>query len=344
MELPEFRNPFKNAKIVGDNIPNEVYCRQEPGIGRGHPQFVMSRSELMLFLSCPSRWRAGYAPKETDATYFGSLMDCLVTMPQAFNDRYVVRPTTVKATKTMACVKDGDAKEGDPVPWRSCREATDWKASQGEKEIVPAEDFEEADQAIKQLQRDELVAHLISVSRRQVMVVAEYPDPVHKMIVPVKALIDLVPHNDSAHKDSLADYKTARTAAPKDWVGVIWKRNYDAQAALFTDIYKAATQEYRESFLHIIQENAFPWQVGRRIVGEQFLHIGQLKYLSALRLYCECLTLNLWPSWDDVSAFNGWSVSEPEPYMVSQAERAEVMRLPQGMVPAAENQESDVIP
>jgi PDDEXK-like domain of unknown function (DUF3799) len=317
------RSEFIGAKVVGSNVSSAVYLRQMEGVKRGNPQFVMSRSELMLFASNPSRWIAGYYHKDSDATYFGSLLDCLVTSPDKFSEIYAVRPKTVKATKTMTCVKEGEAEVGDPVPWRECTEAKDWKAKVAHegKEAVPADDFEEANQALTRLMEDDKARDLLACSHKQVMVMGEYQDRLTGLIIPVKGLIDIVPALDSGHGDSLADFKTCRSAAPRDWIKAIDQRHYDAQAALFIDLYEAATGEGRATFLHLLQENTFPFQVGRRIVGGEFMAIGRHKYENALKLYCACLKANIWPSWDDLSALNGWTIADADEYMKSRDAR-----------------------
>ncbi len=311
----ELKSPWKNAKVIGANIASADYLRQEPGVGRGHKDFVMSRSELMMFASCPARWINGYEPKDTEATYFGSLLDCLLTDTARFSSRYVVRPKTVTATKTMACVKDGEAEEGDDVPWRECKEAKDWKAANKGREAVSAEDYAEVLEARERLVKDPRIKALFDCSTFQVMCVAEYHDKDTKLVVPVKTLIDLLPAKGSDFQNSIADFKTCRTAAPGKWASVVEDRNYDCQAALITDIFVAATGEDRNTFLHVLQENVFPFQPARRIVGLKFIDHGRDKYLTALRLYCQCLQANRWPDWDDSSAMGGWGMCEPTEFM-----------------------------
>lgn len=313
-DLPEFRNPFRNAKIVGTGIDSQAYHRQDAK--RGDPQFAMSRSELMLFASCPARWVAGFSPKETDATAFGSLMDCLLTDGGRFAAKYAIQPEMVHASKSMKCVQSDEVAEGDLIPWQDCKEAREWKAGHKDQIIISHEEHAEADQAREKLLSDPIIGKLWACSDNQVMAVAEYPDPKTKLIIPVKVLIDLAPRKDSDFAGDLADYKTARNASPRAWVNVIDDRNYDCQAALFMDVYNAATGEDRYEFLHIVQENLFPWQVGRRIVSTKFIQLGRDKYLSALSLYCSCLKANEWPAWEVE-----WGISEPEPYMIERATR-----------------------
>lgn len=332
----EFRNPFRNAKIVGTNIDGEAYHRQIAK--RGDADFVMSRSELMMFASCPSRWIHGYHQKYTDATQFGSLMDCLLTDVTRFKDKYAVQPATVSATKSMKCVQEGKVEDGQPVPWRKCTEADDWKDAHSDKIIISHDENAEAEQACERLMKDPALKSLFLCSDKQVMCIAEYHDPKTKLVVPIKVLIDLVPRKDGQFSGDLADYKTARSAAPRAWVKAIDERHYDCQAALFQDVYNAATGEDRFEFLHVVQENVFPWEFARRIVGLKFIDIGRDKYLSALALYCACLKSGIWPSWE-----TEWAVSEPEDYMVSRMTTGKLFSIPTPKIETEQN-DTDLIP
>lgn len=315
MSMDDLIIPFRNALVVGKGVDSEAYRKQMPGIARGHKDFVMSRSELMLFASCPSRWFRGYQPKDTDATDWGSLIDCMLMDNGHFGERFARQPETCTATKTMSCVKDGEAAVGDAVPWSPmCAEAREWRAEHKEQIIVSAEESVDAERAIGRLMGNAKIKGLVECSDFQVMVVAEYHDSATGLIVPLKALLDIVPLPDSPHSRELADFKTIRSAYPRMHVKAIDERNYDAQAAIFTDIYVAATGEDRNTFLHVVQENTFPFEPDCRMLSTEFLNLGRSKAISALRDYCQCLAANQWPSWS-MRRLNGWGVCEPEPHM-----------------------------
>jgi len=314
--MDEIIIPFKNAKVIGKNVDSEAYRKQLPGIDRGHPEFVMSRSELMLFASCPSRWIRGFQPKDTDATDWGSLIDCLLMDNGRFDDRFARQPETCKATKSMQCMKDGEAEVGDDVEWSpTSAEARAWKASQRGKIIVTPEDATAADMAIGRLFTNEQIKALIESSDFQVMVIGEYQDSETGLVIPIKALLDIVPRIGTAHGRKLADFKTIRSAAPRSHVKAIDERHYDAQGALFTDLYVAATGEDRNTFLHIVQENVPPFEPDCRMLSGDFLMLGRSKVISALRDYCQCLAANKWPCWS-MERIEGFGVCSPEPYMV----------------------------
>lgn len=309
------KNPFTNGKVVGANIRPDDYRKQDAP--RGHPEHFLTRSSLMMFRSCPAKWKAGWESKETDATEWGSLMDCLILTPNRFAVDYAVEPETVIATKKMGCVKSGEYKAGDEVPYNPlCAEAKEWKREQvkANRIILSRKDMDEADQAKAILLGDERISGVVESSERQVMVVGEYHDPETKLVVPVRTLIDLVPMKDSRFHSDLADFKTARSAHPRTWEREADMRDYDAQAAMSLDLFNVATGEERISFLHVIQENTHPWQPARRLFEQELIELGRLKITSALAFYCRCLKDNRWPDWDDDSEFNGWGLIKAGPW------------------------------
>lgn len=299
---------FTNAKLVGAGYDPDMYHCQPEGVPRGDHRFVMSRSELMLFAANPARWIAGFKPKETDATEWGSLIDIMVLDPAHFEDKVAVQPSTYY-----------NEKEGEDKPWSGnatfCKQ---WKKDHQDMLIVTAQDHGEAKFAISRLFQDAQVARLIHTSQKQVYCTAEYHDRKTGIVIPVKTLIDLVPKVDGEFGKTLADFKTARQAAPRAWSKAVFDRGYDAQAAINLDIYVAATGEDRCEFRHIIQENTHPFQPARRYISEEYVDIGRMKVEAALRLYALCLEEDSWPSWDDQGRerVNGWTITKPEEWMI----------------------------
>lgn len=302
------RKTFQNAKIVAANVDPAVYHRQE--FERGHPQFVMSRGNLMEMLNCASRWRAGFESAGSTSTKWGEAADCYVLNPEEFADRFIVAPETYP-----------DSKTGEQKPWtmRSnfCK---DWAKQNSNKIIVKAEYQDELETARVELLRDHRIAELLRCSKKQVHVMGEYLDADTKLVIPVKALIDLVPDVNSPFGNSLADYKTCRNAHPSAWGKSVFIYHYDAQAALYLALYTAATGEDRNTFYHVLQENFAPFTTARRMCSEDFMEIGRMKYLIALKHYAQCLARNKWPGYDESDqAINGWLPTKPSLWMMEMA-------------------------
>jgi len=329
--MTETPNPFTNAKLVATNYDSREYIKQSAK--RGDKDYVMSRSELMEFSKCPSRWRHGYKENEegTRPTDWGSLIDCLLFDNDRFNERFAVKPKTYPAPKTHAKVKSGKINEGDPLPWNgNAAYCEDWETCVGQKTAIKSDDQEASLVSIERLYQDDAIKTIMLSSDFQVYCTAEYKDRGTGVIVPVKTLIDIAPKDDrdgmqkayetdAVYACSLIDFKTGKSANPIFWDREIDNRWYDAQAALFLDVYNAATGEKRVDFYHIVQENYPPYETSFPYVSADFVQLGRDKYLMALRRYAGCLKTNVWPGYDQsypLTKINGHPCIQPNEYML----------------------------
>jgi hypothetical protein len=312
------KSPFQNCRVIGHGISARQYLApaiREDGTSpkRGDADYVMSRGELMDFAVCPSRWLAGYREDGKDSTDWGTLIDTAF-LSDDFSKLYSVAPETYTAEPK----KKGD--EPQQKPWNNnATVCWEWNAEQGRagRSVIKIHESEAADTAIEKLWADPQVKALMTNAKTQVMVVGTYVDPETAIVVPLKGMLDIVPDvSSSFFGKCLADFKTARSASQREWTKAVFNHHYDAQAALYLDLYVAATGEDRVQFLHLIQESFPPYEIGRRIISEQFVEVGRNKYLSALCRYCECLATGIWPGYD-ADGINGWSIVDPESYMVS---------------------------
>ena len=303
------------AKVIGANVSYETYSRQDENVSRGNPAFSMSRGELVNFAINPKRWLDGYKAEQeaTKATEWGSLLDCLLTDGANFGKRYAVAPATYQAkgmkcpscgsvTDSKSCRKCGEEREPITIekPWDGkatiCK---DWEEAQGAKQVIKAELKADADKAVAAIQANPVTRELFEVSAKQVMVIGFWKDEATGIEVPIRCLIDCLPPVD--HEDFrkwIVDSKTARDGNPSKWDAVIAKEAYDWQAAIILDLYTAATSEERIDFIHVVQENVFPFHVVDPLpaMSVEFLDWGRAKYRAALRLYCQCLATKKWPS------------------------------------------------
>lgn len=302
------KSVFTNAKVVADQFDPDAYHHNDAQ--RGAMDYCMSRGELMSFALCPSRWRNGFESPDSGATKNGSLLDCLVLDCGRFDEKYAIYPDTYLNSKQEE--KEWDLKSS------SCRQWRDERMAMGIT-CLYQEDAQEARKAVKALHECATALSLLNCSRKQVLVTADYCDRASGLTIPVKALLDLVPLvTDNTFGRCLGDFKTARSANPSKWAREAFNHNYDAQAALYLDLYVAATKEDRHSFVHLIQENVPPFEVltPLPILSHEFMEIGRLKYLSALRYYAQCLASNTWPSYATTALVSGpFQIVDPEAWM-----------------------------
>lgn len=279
------------SKVIGDGVSYEAYSRQSAE--RGEREFIMSRGELTNFAFNPKRWLDGYREDkgDTNATRWGSLIECMAGLSGNFDDFYAIAPTEYKDDK-------GNAK-----PWNwNANVCKAWREEQGEREVIKSDLREKAELAVEVLEDDLDVSRLFEHSRKQVMVTGFWKDKATGLEIPIRCLIDLVPgetHPDPLIRKALGDFKTARNGCPDIWARVVDDSGYDVQAALSLDLYVKATGEDRTDWLTPCQENVHPYHVVKPMpaLTAEFLAYGRAKYEAALKLYAQCLATNHWPSY-----------------------------------------------
>ncbi len=290
---------FQNARILGYGLTRASYPNH--ALPRGDARRSVSQSDLKTIASNPHRWIKGVDDEGTDAMQFGSLVDCMLLTPDAFAKQYAVTPETYR-----------DEKTGIEKPWTfAAGICKAWRDSQpAGVEIIKAADLAGVNEAVANLKADAAIAALLSGAKAQAMVCADYTAS-NGLVLPVAGLIDIVPASGSK---CLADLKTAKDASPDEWKRVVFYRGYHFQAAFYLDLWNAANpDDCRDTFRHIIAENAEPYEVGRRELDAEFIAIGRDQYQHALEAYATCLQTGEWPGAD---APGEWTLTQAEPWML----------------------------
>ena len=318
---------FQNCKLAGVGVNPESYHGQEAE--RGTPTFRISPSSLRAFMECPARWKAGYESPESDAKDWGWLLDMLLLTPEQFKDRCVVKPKTYIADE-----------KGTEKPWNmNAKVCQAWFAEQGDKKIVSSKDFAEAEKAVKRLLADETIKSFHDASDKQVHVTGEWLDETTGVIVPVQCLIDYAPRKDSEFQKSLGDLKSTRNANQRVFGRWCYTAGYHIQAAFDLALYTAATGEDRTDWIFILSENYAPYEIGRRLLGQQFLEIGRQTFEHALKRYAKCLKTGVWAGYDLQDEF---SIISAEPWMEFSALSDALENAQEDALAAAAN--DDIIP
>jgi hypothetical protein len=264
-------------------------------------------------MESPFEWINQKEEVSTGAMQHGSLVDCLLFTPDCYETLYSIVPETYPAK--------GSRKDDPPIdkPWTTkatyCQEWEDGVRAQG-KTPIKSVDLNTANCAIRRLNERPVIRELLESSDFQVCVSADWHDEVTGLVVPIKCLIDIVPHG----KSFLADLKTARSLNRRDYNRSFFDNGYASQCALYLDAYNIATNESRNEFRHIISKNSSPFECAARYVSDEFIQIGRTFYRHALALYCQCLGNNNWPGIDEFQpsreAIGGWDVIQPEAWMM----------------------------
>jgi len=310
--IPEISNLFTKAEVVSVDTQLDRYLDYGK-TKRGDEMFCMSRSDLVEFSHCPSRWLAGFHEKDSKQTEWGSLIDCLVLTPGEFDARYSVCPSMYPCEPTK---RDPRTEK----PWtRSSNYCEAWEKEEEAhgRTVIKPKDLGMAIEAKKALFADSEIADLINGSDHQVMVIGNYEDDATGLVIPVKCLIDIKP-NSGRFIDSLADLKTCSSADPSKWGRQVFDYGYHVQAAMCLDLSNSAEDDCRTVFRHVLQENYSPWQTGRRIINSEFVECGRLTARHALRQYAQCLQTGFWPDYDHGrNNIDGWTSTELEHWMVN---------------------------
>lgn len=316
METYEIANPLASAKLVTDGADPRTYHKQT--LKRGELGYTMSRSSLMEFAWNPRRWVKGFERKETDSTEWGSLVDCLVLTPDQFDSLYAVAPAVYPATPK----KKGDPVEMKDWNWNSnyCGEWAAQREMEG-RTVVSQKDYNFANAAARALKTNGEFSELLMASKSQVLLTASYHDREHEVIIPLKMLIDLVPGRDHRdYGDKLADMKTSQSGNLRKWRRTVFDHNLHVQAAMYLDAYNLATGEERTTFLHPVQENYAPYEVTLRFLSAEYVNLGRAVYRAALKRYAKCVVTQQWPGYTgDGMEWNGWQITDPEPWMLEQS-------------------------
>lgn len=280
--------------VTPDTDPEKYHALSDPK-KKGSPEFIMSRSALSDFATCPHRFIHAPERKTTKAMAFGDIVDCLFLTPDRFEKAFAIAPETYPCEPTK---KDPRTEK----PWTFLADyCKTWRAEQeaAGMKVTDPETASSAQTAIAALRKDPIVCDLWQASRKQVQVIVEWHDEGTGIVVPFKVLIDLLPDPGSKFGRGIFDFKTTTEAAPDRWQKKIAEQDHDYQAVVYLDAVNSALGTEYAFFGHIVQESAAPYEVARRVLTMAWLEYARKEYRRHLALYCRALKTNTWPGYDD---------------------------------------------
>lgn len=266
----------------------------------------------MTFAACPSKWIRGWRSEDTDATEWGTLMDILTLAHERADDLIAVRP------------EEYPSEKGNK-PWsgRKSHWCAKWLDDHAAFLVVKNSERAAAYDALKRMEEHPEIYEFLECSDRQVMATSVWNDKETGVQVPVKILVDLVPFKDHENFGKcLGDLKTSRSAAARDYDRSVFSFGYHVQAALYLDVYCAATGEDRCTFQHVVSENTPPYEPECVLIDSEFIELGRCQYQLALKFYAKCLQEKRWPGYEGLDQsgrrrIHGWRVASPQSWMVS---------------------------
>jgi hypothetical protein len=287
--------------------PAEYYTRR--GVRRGHPHYVISRSDLKVIRDAPALWlRDGEKDTDDDSTLetnTGNLVDELVTEGR-LSGRWAVRPAVYPERNVRQ--KKGkkiQVPTGKMLEWSGraswCKQ---WLRHQGRKgktvvtgkTLSDAHDMAEALEARALSDRDYTVGELIAASDTQVGLGALWLDPITGLQIPVQGLMDCVYWDEDTQTVWIFDVKTSVDTHTWKYKGHGRKFAYDMQSVIYEALLRCAYPDWRVLWGGwLVVRNHKPYLTatfGRKLETEEE---GVSKTIEALTTYAECLSRGHFP-------------------------------------------------
>ena len=220
----------------------------------------VSKSMLFDFAKSPYKWLHSKKRESTPAMDFGRLVHAIALTPEDLGE-FVKSPFDNFRTK----------------------EAQAWKAQAAESgvTVVSDEDFDRAHDISKKFWENK-----VKDGACEVAVYSQIGD------TRLKGMIDFVP----ASSKSLIDLKTTANIDGLDGLTrIVTSRGYHWQAALYLDLWNAATGETRNDFLFCFVETSAPYETAWVNIDEDLIQRGRTGYMNALAKWNECVRLNKFP-------------------------------------------------
>ena len=253
---------MNNAQIE-HNLGRAYYLRSASPRNLTAP---VSKSLLWDFNESPYKWRHSSGREVTKAMDLGTLIHSAILEPEtALTDIVSVSPFPDFRTKAAQEWRDDQREMG-----RMIVTDADIRAASGCEQVF-AEDY----------------AQRFGVGyKSEVAVFAEIG------ATQIKGMIDLVP--DSL--DLLVDLKTtARIGSLREITNTIISRGYHWQAALYVDLWNAASGEKRNRFVICFIEVTEPYETAWVEVSQELIDAGRAGYMNALAKWQSCVAIDVWP-------------------------------------------------
>lgn len=253
-----------NAGIYHD-IPNADYHMDAMSIScSGLKHLGISPAHYLAYVAEP--------PKETPALVFGRQVHMAVLEPDKWAERHAVAPKIDRRTKA------------GKLAWESFLEESCGK------EIISADDAETIKRMIEAVHSHPAARSLLEAPGA-VEASAWWEDRETSEKCRCRP--------DKARDDGiLVDLKTCESAAPDAFMRASWKYEYQMQAALYLDGWKAAGGK-AEAFVFLAVEKAPPYAVACYMADADMVAYGRGQYLNRLVTLAECRAANHWPAYSE---------------------------------------------
>lgn len=317
------------APVVFDADPT-TYHKIGEQFSRGDARRTMSQSQLWEFAQCPRRWLRGIPKEDTEPMAHGSLVDCLFLTPQKFERDYAVAPEKYES-EGMECQTEGCVAKGSVTDAKTCGKCRqprvkvtiekewDWNATycsewrdeqkKAGKVVVKNDAAIKGHTANAALNEDSEIAMIRESCKAQVQFNVEWHCSETGLVIPFKALIDLLSDPEREYGSTIWDLKTTNDARMKEWQRRVYLDGLHFQAGAYMLAVNSVVEKKYKQFGHIISESKAPFEPTFRHLTVEFLQLGENDFTSAMRLYCQCLAKGKFPGFDrDMVDMAAWMI------------------------------------
>ena len=234
---------------------------------------AVSKSLIVDFMADPAAWKASPPKSTSSAMAAGSLLDCMLTTPHEFADRYTVSP--------YDSFRTNEAKA-----WRD-------EMEQSGVEVVTQDKIDHANAQVVAIMAHDAARKLLRGSLRQVAFRHKT-----KYGFDSKGLIDIMPSD----AETLVDLKTCQPSALESRRSLqryIFDWEYHIQAGAYCEGFSIASGCERTRFKFIFVTSSAPFRVAVIELPLAAIMFGADQYRAGLKRFAECMESDRWPSiWD----------------------------------------------
>jgi hypothetical protein len=224
----------------------------------------------------------------TDAMRQGSLVDCLITCPEEFDEKYVLTPVDAPKRPTSTQLT---AKKPSEATIEAIQFWHDFDAEIGDREVISLDWLRNAERIVDVLSKDAKIGPILKMER-QSQVPHFWIDPVHGLQCKYKP--DLEPEDGS-----LLDLKKGASANPRWFSKQAYSLGYDVQIDHYGKGYEDQHGKPPTRHGFIVYEWKWPHESALVIATEDDLAVGHDRRNEALNLIVKCQADNDWPSYGE---------------------------------------------
>jgi hypothetical protein len=253
-----------NNATIEHNLGRAYYLRSASPRNLEAP---VSKTLLWDFNESPYKWRHSSGKEATKAMDLGTLIHSAILEPNIPLDQ-------VAAISPFADFRTKAAQE--------------WRDDQREMgRMIATEDDIRAASGCEQVFSEDYAQRFGVGYKSEVAVFAEIG------ATPIKGMIDIVPDG----LDLLVDLKTTpkRIGSLREITNTIIYFGYHWQAALYLDLWNAASGEHRSRFVFCFIEVTEPYESAWVEVSPELIEAGRAGYMNALAKWQSCVAIDVWP-------------------------------------------------